>query len=135
MACDSHKNAPVRRLSIRLWVTAGLSVLFSALAAAIILLLHLHGFPAYPVATLPALPIVGALAATGAYLNEEKDEFLRLMFAQCLLGGIGATLAVTTIWGNVEAFARAPHVSLLWVYPVFWIFVSLSYPLVRMRYR
>ena len=135
MLCDFHGNAAQRRFVIRMWVAAGLCALLAVLAALTFRLLHLRGLPAYPVAVLPALPILGALLATGAYLNEEKDEFLHNVLVQCLLGGIGLTLAATTIWGYLEDFARIPHLDPVWIYPLFWLFAGLSYYVVRMRYR
>jgi len=52
-----------------------------------------------------------------------------------MLAGIGATLAATTIWGYLEDFVQAPHLRLIYLYPLFWMFVALSMPLVRRRYR
>jgi hypothetical protein len=86
-------------------------------------------------AILPAIPILWVLMETGRFLATEKDEFQRNVLVQCLLGGIGGTLAVTTIWGNLENFAHAPHLDLVWIYPIFWIFVVLSAPVVMWRYR
>ena len=84
---------------------------------------------------LPALPILWVLIETGRYIAVEKDEFQRNLPVQCLLGGIGGTLAVTTVWGYMEDFARAPRLDLVWVYPIFWLFVALTYPAVVRRYR
>jgi hypothetical protein len=95
----------------------------------------LEGAIAYVIAVLPALPIVWMLIATCAYLSEEKDEFLRMMLVQCLLCGIGGTLAITTVWAYLEDFVRAPRLDLIWVYPMFWVFVAISYPVVKARYR
>ena len=75
------------------------------------------------------------LVEMGRFLAVEKDEFQRNLLMQCLLGGIGGTLATTTIWGYLEDFAHAPHLDLVCVYPIFWLFVVVSYPLVRLRYR
>ena len=86
-------------------------------------------------AALPALPILWVLIETGRYLAVEKDEFQRNLLVQCLLGGIGGTLAVTTVWDYMEDFARAPRLDLVWVYPIFWLFVALTYPVVARRYR
>jgi hypothetical protein len=98
-------------------------------------LLHLHGVPAYAAAVLPALPILWLLVEMGRYLAAEKDEFQRNLLVQCLLGGTGGTLATTTVWGYLEDFARAPHLDLVLVYAIFWLFVLVSYPVVRLRYR
>jgi tellurite resistance protein TehA-like permease len=135
MFCEIHLNAPQRRFVSRMWIAAGLCALFSVAAGLGFRLLHLHGVIAYLVAVLPALPVAGALLATGAYLHEETDEFQRNLLVQSVMGGIGATLAATTAWGYLEDFARAPHVSLAWVYPLFWVCVGLSFPLVWLRYR
>jgi len=131
----SIKNPAQRRFVVRMWVLAALCVLFSVVAALGFRLGHLTGVAAYLVAILPALPILGALMATGQYLAEEKDEFERNLLVQSLLGGIGGTLAATTIWGYLEDFAHAPHLHLIWIYPLFWLFVGISIPVVMRRYR
>jgi hypothetical protein len=128
-------NAAQGRYVVRMFVAAALSIVLSALAAAGFRLWHLTGVVAWVVATVAALPIVGALVGTGAYLNEEKDEFQRNLFIQSILGGIAATLATTTIWSYLEDFAHAPHLRLVWIYPLFWIFVLVSFPVVWLRYR
>jgi hypothetical protein len=78
---------------------------------------------------------MGMLVVTGLYLSEEKDEFQRELMVQSLLAGIGLTLASTTVWGYLEDFTHAPHLSLVWIFPMFWIFTGLSIPFVWMRYR
>src|SRR5579863_4718965 len=134
MLC-SINNPAQRRYFVRMGVAAALCILFALVAALAFRFGHLTGIAAYLVAILPALPIVGALIGTGAYLGEEKDEFQRTLLVQSLLGGIGITLSATTIWGYLEDFAHAPHLDLVWVYPLFWIFVVLSMPFVVLRYR
>jgi|ERR1035441_2881006 hypothetical protein len=134
MLC-SIKNPAERRYVIRMWIMAALCVLFSLVAALVFRLRHPHDVLAYLVAVLPALPIIGALVYTGIYLAEEKDEFQRNLLVQSLLGGTGGILAVTTTWSYLEDFAHAPHLDLVWVYPLFWVFAGISYGLVRARYR
>ncbi len=126
MLC-SIKNPSECRYVIRMWVTAGLCVLFATVAALTFRFGHPHGVIAYMVAVLPALPIIGALFYTGVYLSEEKDEFQRNMLVQSLLGGIGGTLALTTAWGYLEDFAKIQHLDPIWIYPVFWLFAAISY--------
>jgi hypothetical protein len=134
MLC-SIKSPSERRYVIRMWIMAALCVLFSAVATLVFRLYHPHGIVAYLVGVLPALPIMGALVYTGVYLAEEKDEFQRNLLVQSLLGGTGGILAVITAWGYMEDFARAPHMDLVWVYPLFWLFAGISYVLVKARYR
>ena len=93
------------------------------------------GVLAYLLAVLPALPILGMLAVVGLYLAEEKDEFVRNMQIQSLLGGIGGTLAVVSVWGFLENFTNVRHLDLFLVYPLFWVFVGISTVVVSLRYK
>jgi len=131
----SMKSAVQRRYVIRCWIGAGLVVLLSLVSAFSFRLGHLHGPLAYLIAVLPALPILWVLIETGRYLAEEKDEFQRNLLVQCLLGGIGGTLALTTVWGNLEHFTRIPHLDLILIYAIFWFFAGITYPVVSRRYR
>ena len=96
---------------------------------------HPTGLVAYLLAVLPALPLVGSLVIVGLYIAEESDEFQRSILIQSMLWGLGGALSVGTIWGFLEDFANAPHISTFYVYVVFWFFMGLSQPFVRMRYR
>lgn len=131
----SIKSASQRRFIKCSLMSAVLVVLLSLCAALAFRVGHLRGVLAYPVAALPALPILWVLVEMGRYLAAETDEFQRNLFIQTLLGGIGGTLAATTVWGYLEDFARAPHLDLIWVYPIFWLFVGISTPVVYARYR
>jgi hypothetical protein len=129
-------NSPEQRRWVRsCWMSAAMVVPLVVGAAAAFRFYHLHGFAAYVVAALPTLPILWVLAELGRFLAVEKDEFQRNVLVQCVLGGTGGTLATTTIWGYLEDFAHAPHLDLVYVYPIFWLFVLVSYPVVRLRYR
>ena len=128
-------NLAQRKFRVRSLVAATLTVFFAFVAAGVFRRFHPHGVVAYLVAILPALPIVWVLIETGRLLAAAKDEFQRNMLVQCLLGGIGGTLAVTTVWGYMEDFAHAPRLDLIWIYPIFWLFVGIAWPVVKARYR
>jgi len=133
MWCAS--NPAQRRYLVRMIWAGFFCIAFSLAAAAGIRYGHVTGFASYLLAVLPAVPVAWTLVITGAYLSEEKDEFQRNLYIQALLCGVAATLAVVTAWGYMEDFGRAPHLRLAWVYPMFWIFVVVSFPLVGRRYR
>jgi hypothetical protein len=127
---------PARRIYVvRCFVTALLCAVVTFGAAMGFRFGHLSGWPAYVVAVLPAFPIMGMLVVTGLYLAEERDDFQRDLLVQSLLGGIGLTLATTTAWGYLEDFVHAPHLSMVWIFPMFWIFTTLTTPFVWMRYK
>lgn len=133
MACTV--NQAQRSYIRRMFVMALLCAVLSALASLAFRFGHLSGVLAWLTAILPALPIVGALAVTGLYLNAETDDFERTLFVQAILIGTGGTLALTTAWGYLEDYTHAPHLGLAWIYPIFWIFTGLAVPVVKLRYR
>jgi hypothetical protein len=134
MICSTSYPAQ-RRFVVRMWVAAGLCMLLALAAALAFRVGHLSGVLAYPVAILLALPIVGTLLLTGLYLAEETDEFQRNLLIQSLLGGIGVTLAATTVSGYLERFVHASHLDPILVYPIFWFSTAAAYGVVRLRYR
>ena len=135
LGCLRSTNLAQRQYVFRMLVSAGFSILFSTVAALALRFGHLPHGAAYPIAILPAFPIIGALVVTGLYLAEEKDEFQRQLLLESLLGGMAITLAGTTVWGYLESMAHAPHLDAIWIYPIFWIATCVTFPLVWMRYR
>ena len=65
---------------------------------------------AYPVAILPALPIIGIFVAMGRYLVEEQDEYVRMLMVRQTLWASGFALSVATVWGFLENFDLVEHV-------------------------
>jgi len=117
-----------------IWCAAG-SIVFALVAKIALRLGHLPDAAVYPIAIFPAFPIMAALVVTGLYLAEEKDEFQRQVLIEAMLGGMGITLAGTTVWGYLESMAHSPHLDATWVYPIFWIGTAVCMPFVRRRYR
>ena len=112
-------NPALRRYGWRLLV---LFLLYVAVVSAVSFWFR-HGGPQgwlrYAVAVLPALPIIGVIAAQGAFLIEQQDEYLRTLMVRQSLIAIGFTLVVTTVWGFLETFALVPHLP---AYAVFILF-------------
>jgi hypothetical protein len=96
---------------------------------------HPAGAGAYILAVLPALPIVGVIVVVGLYLADEQDEFQRTILVQSMLWAIGATLAVTTVWGFLENFTGVRHLQPYLIFPLFWFFVGVATPLLKAKYR
>ncbi len=124
-----------RRYIYRLAPTMALYLLFLFIAQWTFHHIHPTGLVVYFLAMLPALPLIGSLAIVGLYIAEESDEFERSIIVQSMLWGLGGTLSVSTIWGSLEDFASAPHLSTFYVFLFFWIFMGISQPFIRMRYR
>jgi hypothetical protein len=52
-----------------------------------------------------------------------------------MLWGVGATLALTTVWGSLQKFAHIRGLDLFLVYPICCVFVYLARFIVKLRYR
>ena len=67
-------------------------------------------------AVLPALPLIGVIWALGRLLVEEQDEYLRSLTVRQFIIATGFMLAVTSIWGFLDAFGQVPHVPMYWAF-------------------
>jgi hypothetical protein len=128
------KNSAQRRYVVRSAISAGMLIAFSLAGKWALHTIHPSTAMSYLIGFAAALPIIGAVAATVYYVLEEKDEFQMNLFVQSLLVGMACTLALTTIWGYLENFARAPHLDPVWLYSIFWLFVGVATPFLRLRY-
>lgn len=96
---------------------------------------HLDGPLLWIVAAAPAVPILGVLLAMGLYLKEEPDEFERRIHVEAMLWGLGAVLAVTTVWGFLSNANVVPAPPLYLVFPMFCLAWGFSQPFIRRRYQ
>lgn len=92
--------------------------------------LGVEGPALYALAVLPSLPLIFSIYVMGRYLFE-MDEYQRAIQMRRMLAGLGATLAVCSVWGFVEVFADAPRLDLYLVYPMFCMFWGLSCAAIR----
>jgi hypothetical protein len=134
MDCKTN-NSAVWRFTRRFIVLSLLYGFFSGLSAYGLLLWHPTGIVIWLLAILPAIPIAMAVLLTGRYMSEEKDDFQRAVLVQALLGGIGAILVVTTAWGILENYAHFQRLNILMIWPLYLVFVGISYGIVKARYR
>jgi hypothetical protein len=68
---------------------------------------HPHGWLLYFISVLPALPIFAMLGSMGVYLQEEKDEYIRLMTMRSLVAGTAVLLAVLVVSDFLRAISGA----------------------------
>jgi predicted RND superfamily exporter protein len=134
MECKTN-NSAVWRFTRRFIVLSLLYAVFSVLSTYGLLLWRPTSIAIWLLAVLPAIPIAMAVLLTGRYISEEKDDFQRAVLVQSLLGGIGATLVVTTAWGFLENYAHFQRLNILMLWPLYLVLVGISYGLVKARYR
>jgi len=73
----------------------------------------------YLVAAAPAAPILGVIWAMGRYLVEETDEYQKVRLISAILWASGLTLAITTVWGFLQAFAHVQGAPTYYVFIIF----------------
>ena len=128
-------NPAVRRY---VWRFSGAMVLYTLfLILAVWEFKHRNptGVPAYLLAVLPSLPIIGGLVVVGLYLAEEKDEFQRNLLVQALLWGLGAILSLTSVWGFLQLYAHVHPFQPFMAFPLFWMFQGIETAVLRWTYR
>jgi hypothetical protein len=93
------------------------------------------GLGLYLAAVSPALPIGVAIFAIIRYLNEEQDEFVRMLQVKATLIGVGLTMFTCTAWGFLAQYAHVWALPLYLVFPMWAFWFGLATPLVKWRYR
>ncbi len=132
----AHKIGPVMRRYRRRLAAAMLTYTVVLIASLWLLRgAHLAGPLLWIVAAAPAVPILGVLVAMGLYLREEPDEFERMIHVEAMLWGLGAVLAVTTVWGFLSNANVVPAPPLFLVFPLFCLAWGFSQPFIRRRYQ
>lgn len=103
-----YKSPATRRYLARMAVLMTLYMV--TLFAAVYAFRHdlVSGLMAWPLAILPALPIVGVFWAVMRLLVEEPDEFIRMLLVRQALIATGFCLTVTTIWEFLQNFELVP---------------------------
>jgi hypothetical protein len=66
-----------------------------------------HGWPLYVMAILPALPVIGVLGIMGHYLQDETDEYRRLLAVRSLIAATGVLLSTIVVNDFLRAFAHS----------------------------
>lgn len=103
--------SPVRRRYIlRILFTTGLYIAFLSVALRLIERGGVTGVPAYLLAALPGLAIIGMFWAIGRLLIEMKDEYLRMLLVRQTLIATAFALSIASVWGFLELFDLVPHV-------------------------
>lgn len=94
-----------------------------------------QGAALFILSLLPALPLLAVLVVMGVYLAEEADEFIRARLVTAMLGGIGITLAVTTVWGFLENGGVVPHFATFLAFPLWCASFGLTQCVLNLRDR
>jgi hypothetical protein len=112
---------------------------YGALLVPMMLAAFSHRLPGKPwvyvVTGAPALGVAAVVWSMLWYLEEEDDEYQRLLNTRAFIAAAGLVLVLTTGWGLMQWFAGLPKVSLFYVFPLFLACQGFTTSWVRWRAR
>ena len=82
---------------------------------------------AYVLALAVAAPVIGHMWATLDCMRQ-ADEYVRARLARPFIVAAGATTALFTAWGYLDALATVPPVIGWAIYPLFWLVYGGTVP-------
>ncbi len=85
---------------------------------------------AWALAIIVSAPIVGHIWTFLVWMRE-SDEFVRGVAMKRLAVATGFTLALCSVWGLTELYAKSAHLSPMMVVPIFWSIYAISCPFIR----
>ncbi len=103
--CNSGTKA-AKRYTRRIVVTMSCYMVMVFVAAAIVQHKHPTGWLLYFWSVLPSLPIFAMLGVIGRYLQEESDEYMRMVTMRSLLAATGVLLGMIVVSDFLRSFAR-----------------------------
>jgi hypothetical protein len=132
--CETSTPAS-KRYQRRVMVTmaAYLVVLFAAIF--VVKHVHPHGWVLYTISVVPALPVLAMLGSMGLYLQEEKDEYIRLMTMRSLVVGTAALLTVIVVGDFLRAISGAAPLAPFASFVTFFLAFGAAQAVQKMRNR
>lgn len=100
----ANNNPVIRRYTIRLLVLMSAYMLLLVFAKLMFKHGYAHGWQAYALAVLPALPIIGVIWAVMRLLVEQTDEYLRMLMVKQCLFATGFALVITNVRDWLQNF-------------------------------
>ena len=119
MVCRIKSKAEKTYLKRLAWTMA----VYVVLVFATTLLVRHVGVPGwllYLVAVVPCLPILRLLYVVALYLQEEKDEFQRLLVVRAILAGAAVTLMVSAFSDFLRSYTDKGLLPPFTIFIIFW---------------
>lgn len=103
-----YRSPATRRYVVRMFILMVFYLIALFAAVRIFDAGAVHGIPAYGLAVLPAIPVIGVFWAVMRLLVEEPDEFIRMLLVRQALVATGFCLTVMTVWEFLQNFDLVP---------------------------
>jgi len=119
--CWSGATAAGKRYGRRVTVTMSIYVVMVVGAALYVKHFAPHGWLLYFWALLPAIPVIALVGVMGLYLQEEKDEYLRMLTTRSLLVGTAVLIGTLVVNDFLRSFAKGGPLPPFMAYVMFFI--------------
>ncbi len=123
IGCNSAAGKRYRRRVLTA-MSLYIVILFSCLK--LVKTVPMHGWVLYVVALLPAVPVIAVLASLGRYLQEETDEYLRMLATRSLIVASGALLGTIVVNDFLRVIAHGTALSPFVFFVVFFMAFGLA---------
>jgi hypothetical protein len=94
-----------------------------------------HGWAVYVWSVLPALPVMVVIAQMGRYLQEENDEYLRLITMRSLLVATAALLGMLVVSDFLRSYTPTGDLPPFVSFMVFCVAFGLAQAVQKLRDR
>jgi hypothetical protein len=118
IGCNSTAGKRYRR---RVLIAMSLYVVLLFLCMKLVKAVAMPGWALYAAAVLPAIPVMAVLASLARYLQEETDEYLRMLTVRSLLVAAGVLLATITVDDFLRVIAHRDALGPFVCFVVFFI--------------
>ncbi len=120
MECSPGRSVSARRYTLRMFV---FMLAYMAIIWVVGWTYHHHQMPdgilRYAIAVAPALPILGVVWALQRFVEEETDEYQRMLHGRVQSLATGVTLALCSAWGFLEVYGDVPKIGMMYVFMVY----------------
>jgi hypothetical protein len=132
--CQTSTRAS-KRYQRRVLVTMSIYMVVLFAAIYVVKHTHPHGWVLYTISVLPALPILAMLGSMGVYLQEETDEYIRLMTMRSLVAGTAVLLMVLVVSDFLRAISDAAPLAPFASWVTFFLAFGVAQGVQKMRNR
>lgn len=118
---NTCNSAAGKRYQRRVLITMAIYLITLFACIRVVHTFHPAGWALYALSILPAVPIIVVLGVMGMYLQEEKDEFLRMLTVRSLMVAAASMLSVVVVSDFLRAIAERGPVPPFVLFMVFFL--------------
>lgn len=123
IGCSSAAGKRYRR---RVFTAMSLYIVLLFSCLKLVKVFPIHGWVLYALAMLPAVPVLAVLAFLARYLQEETDEYLRMLTVRSLLVAAGALLATIVVNDFLRVIAHGAAIAPFVCFVVFFMSFGIA---------